>query len=327
MPSRPDDYRRLASLVASGMPLVGLYSGLQAILASRMPARNMFIALIEPPHNLRFPWFADEKIPESPLALYPYEGLTAFLMDRGRRLWKAEEPDFLELTTYVGVAPADWLGIPFRDRRGEVTGAIVVQTYDEGAGYSEEDAEFLEFASLQVSLAVQLHAQDSELAVRRIEELVEQTTELEHLYPGIHAIIAKLIPAARRSFMIARVDPKAGLFRLVYCRDEWEPGRVEPWNLGAGLSGFVYSTSPGFYIYEDGATPLPEGVSAIGDRPAAFWLGAPIRIEGEVTGVVIIQTYDRSEPITREDGLSLQSICPHIGQAIARTELFRHGMD
>lgn len=58
--------------------------------------------------------------------------------------------------------------------------------------------------------------------------------------------------------------------------------------------------------------------------PPADRLGATILVNGLVTGVVMIQTYSPDSPLGREDEHALASLCPHIGTAIAHTELRHH---
>lgn len=162
----------------------------------------------------------------------------------------------------------------------------------------------------------------NELAVLRLAKLVEETTDLDSLYRGIHGIVSGLVPAAARSFIIARIDRGGGLIRPVHAVDARERFAAGPWPLGVGLSGYVASGGGPAFAYEDGVTNLPEGFELLGEKPA-FWLGLPLKEGDEAIGVVIVQTYDHGEALTREDERGLASLRPHIAQAITRTELFR----
>jgi len=125
----------------------------------------------------------------------------------------------------------------------------------------------------------------------------------------------------RKNFVIARIDRAAGVFMPVFCIDEDARHFRKAWPLEKGLSGYVASGAGQSFIFEDGVTPIPEGYPMLGRRPS-FWLGVPIRLGSLLMGVVITQSYDPEEGITREDERMLEDICPHIAGAIARTELF-----
>ncbi len=316
-----DDYTRLAALVGGKVPLSGLFKEMEQVFKGRMGIRNMYVALIEQEVYLSFPYYVDEKSPEHELEIYPMEGATAAVIRSRRRRWLVEEPGLLQTVAGIGEVPEDWLGVPLIDRDGLVLGVLAVQSYDKGFRLRQEDADFVEFAAIQVALAVQFHAIDREIAVRRIESLVEETTDLEMIYPGIHTIVAGIIPSALASFIIARLDSKAGVFRLVYCVDDVEELNTGSWPSDAGSSGYIVSGAGQSFIYEDGLTPDPVGFAMFGARPAYF-LGVPIRLGSHIMGVVMTQSYDREQKITREDQRMLEEICPFIAAAIARTELF-----
>ncbi|MCX7023442.1 MAG: GAF domain-containing protein [Spirochaetes bacterium] len=315
------DCLAVARLVCEKIPLLGLYAGCHRVLRKRMPAENMFIALVEGPEGLRFPYYFDVLEPENPLQLFVKEGLTAYVIDAGRLVWTGKDPGILDRIKFVGPRPVDWVGIPLKDRRGGVFGILAVQTYDPGSSYSADDVEFIEFTALQISLAVQLHFYDRDRAITKIIALVDESTDIQDLYPRIHEIAMDLIPVAERNFIIARIDRNAGVFRPVYWRDEKDDYEAMHWPLNEGFSGYICGVTGMSFIYENGMKSIPPGIIPIG-APPTYWLGAPLRGGGEIIGVVVIQTYDPSEPITREDENILNSLCPHIAQAIERTEFF-----
>ena len=315
------DYIDISLLVGTRRPLPILYRGVQDVLLRRMAARNMYVALLEGPDGLRFPFYADEIEPENEFAVYAKEGLTAYVLDTGRATWIGRDPGILERAKFIGPRPADWVGLPLWDRSGAVFGVLAVQTYEAGGAYIEDDLAFLEYAASQVSLAIQLQRLDREIAIARIAALVDDTTDLDELYPCLHAIVAGLIPAAAKSFVIARIDEAAGLFRPVYWRDERDDWDAVEWPLDRGMSGYICRVTGKSFIYEEGRTPLPPEITRIG-APPRFWLGAPLYSGKRIVGVVFTQTYDEERPITREDEATLVSICPHISQVIGRTEFF-----
>lgn len=315
-----DDYHSILELVNSfnSMPLV--YSGCQKVLSSRMPAENMYVSIAE--HDgFRFPFYLDNFEPEDPLVLYPKEGLTAYVMDSKEKYWMSHDPEPPVKYRAVGPSPEDWLGVPLMSRNGDVIGVLAVQTYESGNLYTNANLEFLEYTADALSLAIQLSNQDREIAIRRIAALVDDTVDIDDLYASIHEIMQSVIPASKNNIIIARVDEEAGLFRPVYWKDEKDDFDAMIWPLELGFSGHIYRVSRSSYIHETGTTAMPSDVTPIGFTPS-HWLGAPLFNGTTIIGIVIIQSYDPLEIITKEDEYTLKGICPYIATAIGQTELF-----
>lgn len=316
------DYLDIARLAGIKRPLLALYKEIQGILCRLMPAENMYVSLLDGPDRLRFPYFVDTReAPENLLKVYAKRGLTGYVVDTGHSAWLGRDPELLERAGLFGPQPSDWIGVPLVDRAGAVFGVMAVQTYDEGCSYTEADCAFLEFAASQISFAIQFRHIDQDIAIDKIAALVDETTDLDELYPGIHRIVAGLIPAAERNFIIARIDEKANLFRPVYWRDEKDDGNSIAWPLDHGMCSYICRITRSSFIYEHGKTPPPPNIVRIG-TPPCFWLGAPLFSGKNIIGVVVTQSYDPSQPIAHDDEAALVSVCPHIAQAIGRTEFF-----
>jgi GAF domain-containing protein len=285
-----------------------------------MPAANMFVSLIEG-DGMRFPYYIDEFEAEDTLDYFPKEGWTGYVVDSKVRYWSSQDPAPLPGISPIGQLPEDWLGIPLVDRDGAVMGVLAVQTYEPGSRYSAEDESFLQFTAASLSVAIQLARQDADIAIRRIAALVDEIVDLDDLYARIQIILESVIPAARRNLIFAKVDTAAGVFRPVYWRDEIDSPSSSHWPLNHGLSGYIFGVRGKSFIYEKDKTPLPAGLESTGTEPC-HWLGAPLYNEDRIIGVVMIQSYEPEEIITREDEYVLNSICPYIAAAISHTELF-----
>lgn len=297
-----------------------VYAACHKVLAARMPAANMYISILEN-QGIRFPYYVDDVQQENTLEVYAKEGWTGYVIDSGRRYWLTRDASPPKESSPIGPFPVDWIGVPIPDRDGQPLGVLAVQTYQPGTFYTDDDLEFIEFTADALSLAIQLANQDREIAIRRIASLVDETVEIEDLYLKIHEIMQHVIPAARKNIIIARVDEAAGVFRPVYWRDEKDDYGSMHWPLNVGFSGHIFGVTGTSYIYEDGKTAIPPDVIPIG-CPPKYWLGTPLYGHDRIIGVVVIQTYDSAEVITKEDEYALNGICPYIAAAIGQTELF-----
>ncbi|TFG79816.1 MAG: GAF domain-containing protein [Spirochaetales bacterium] len=315
-----DDYHTVLRLINSHVSLPLVYAGCHEVLRSRMPAPNLYVCILEA-EGLRFPYYEDEQLPENPLEIYPKEGLTGYVIDTGQRFWWSKDRQPPEEATPVGPIPQDWVGVPLINRDGSVLGVLAIQTYQSGTFYSEADVAFIEFVADALSVAIQLARQDREIAIRRIAALVEETIEITDLYPKIHEVMQLIIPAARKNIYIARVDEASGMFLPVYWRDERDSYDTMEWPLHLGFSGYIYSITQKSFIYEDGRSTMPPEVIPIGS-PSTYWLGAPLFSQDRIIGIVVIQSYNSTDIITKEDQYALNGICPYIASTISRTELF-----
>jgi len=317
----PGPYIEIGLMVGRRKHLPALYSHLHAILSREMPARNMFVAILEGEQKLRFPYYVDERDTEDQLADYPKEGLTAFVMDEDRTVHLRLEPGILGTVDVIGELPVDWVGVPLRGRDGAVSGMLAIQSYRDGETFGDDDVRLLEFAAGQLSMAIQLQQFDRDLAINRIAALVDETVDLDELYEGVHGIVADLIPAARSCFIIAMVDAAAERFRPVFWRDSQDDWDAIDWPLDRGFAGYIYNVQKKPFIFERGRTKAPRDYQPIG-APPYYWLGVPLWNPREMIGVVIAQSYEMDNPVTREDMAMLSIVAPHIANAIGRSEFY-----
>ncbi len=138
--------------------LLALFGRIHQIIGRLLPATNFFVALIEASGGtVEFPYFVDEhdQAP-GPLSL-DKATLSNEVIRTGQALLIT--PDRQQglhprLLSVVGHAALDWLGVPLRSTKG-VIGALVVQSYEGGVRYTEQDMALLQFVSAQVASAIE----------------------------------------------------------------------------------------------------------------------------------------------------------------------------
>lgn len=313
-------YRAVARAVSEDLSLTCIYERCHRVIESIMPAPNMFVSVAEP-DGLRFPYYTDQYDPESPLDLYPREGLTGTILNGGKPVW-LRKTGLPEGTRTIGRIPVDLIAFPIPSPDGQTIGAIIVQTYDAAEGYCRQDVDFIEYVATQLSMAIRLADMERQLAIVRIANLVEETVDEADLYPKIQAVIRRIIRPAAKNLLIARVDEAAGVFRSVFVRDEHGWNVPETWPLDFGLSGYLYSERKRSYIYQRGRTELPPDANLPDNDAPAFWLGVPIVWASRIIGVLVIQSYDMADPLTVEDEHALNGMAPYLASTIGKTEFY-----
>ena len=165
----------IADAAGASRDLPELYRRVHEILAELMPARNLYIALIDGERDwIEFPYFVDEEdvAPSSrPLG----KGLTEYVFRTGHTLLASPE-GFRELRDSGAVVPigspsVDWLGTPLKTSERTI-GVLAVQSYTEGTRYSTGDARMLEFVSTHVAMAIERTRVQDERR-RTLERLAE----------------------------------------------------------------------------------------------------------------------------------------------------------
>ena len=148
---------RIAELTTSAEDMPAFYSAIHGLVAELMYAENFYLALVDEETGLlKFEYFIDE-VDDVPPAVRPGKTLTEYVLRTGEPLLVSpavqaalEGKGEVEL---VGAASVDWLGVPLK--RGDATfGAIVVQSYEESARYTETDREILTFVAQHVATAL-----------------------------------------------------------------------------------------------------------------------------------------------------------------------------
>lgn len=185
---------RISEAAASASDLRELFVRIHAVLAELMPAKNFFIARVNPERTeVSFPLFIDEITPPPPPRPHQHY-LSDYVIRTGQALLLRhdEVPAFRERTGYApryGWCKV-WLGAPLVID-GEIVGNITVQDYQDENAYRAEDVPFFTFVAAQVAAALQRHEADQ---TRRRNEAIRRESE-EYFKKSFHASPAIMLLA------------------------------------------------------------------------------------------------------------------------------------
>jgi diguanylate cyclase (GGDEF)-like protein len=355
----------IADLAGSGLEMQEMLGRIHAVVGGLMYAENFYIVLYDDVReSVRFLYFADRLDPyvaepgtEIAIADMP-NSLTVALLRHGRPLLGPSARLRHEMGVHLdiehGPDSADWLGVPMR-RDERVSGAIVVQSYDHPASYSNEDRALLEYVAqhiltaldrkhaqvelerrvdertlelqqanlvLQAEIVERQRAEKLQRALYRITELSVTAGSLEHFYADVHAVVGELLYA--RNFYIALLTPDGEHIEFPYSVDERDSTRVTR-NLTKGLTEYVITH--GEALLADRAR-IAE-LEAVGDvrshgALAHCWLGVPLSRESTVVGAIALQSYTSDIAFTPRDQELLTFVAHHIGGGLARKRTQEH---
>lgn len=286
------------------------------------------------------------------------DGITGFILRTGREVFfeRKSKDRFCEehKIRLVGSHPHQLIGVPLK-RGSQVIGAMVVQSYDERVSYSREDLEVLLFVSQHIVTTVdrvksreltentirertrQLRKMNDELQEeilerQKVESLQQALFEISELaatlegdmdafYKHLHDILARLISAP--NCYISTVSEDGTHLEFPYFSDTQNPYPVKR-EIGLGLTELVLRSGQAELINPPRVLSLAEegqidvSVAQAMLQNANSWLGSPLVVKGEISGVIAVQTYGKFAKYNARDLELLRFVSHHIAVAMER---------
>ncbi len=224
------------------------------------------------------------------------------------------------------------LGVPLKVG-DKVLGVINITDDQKTGAFSEDDVRLASLFADQAAIAVMnarlyeavlqelaevMRAEQVQKALFRISEAAHTAQNLDELYVLIHNIVQDLMPA--RNFGIALYDATTDVLHFPYFIDaSYKHGAPPPRRRGNGLIEYVLNTGEPLLGTTDDIIALinRENISP-GGQPARSWLGVPLKWAERTFGVLIVQTYTESEPLTEEHLQILTFVSAQVVMAIQR---------
>jgi diguanylate cyclase (GGDEF)-like protein/PAS domain S-box-containing protein len=132
-----------------------------------------------------------------------------------------------------------------------------------------------------------------------ISQAAISSDSIDELYQSIHTILAELINV--ENFYIALYDPTNDLISFPYYKDlhDEPPPDARP---GRGLTEYIMRIGKPLLIPLEKFNELVQKgeVETVG-TPSVDWLGVPLKVEGQVIGVMATQSYQETVHFKQED--------------------------
>jgi diguanylate cyclase (GGDEF)-like protein len=302
----------------------------------------------------------DEQVVSQVSAADLKNSLTGYILRTGHHLFLTQETYQQQLAGIsvkdLGAAPVDWIGIPLK-RGTQVIGAMVVQSYDESIRYNREDLEILLFVSQHIVNCVdrvksreltektirqrtkQLRQMNEELQEeiserQKIESLQQALFEISELsasvegdmddfYAAIHDTLSRLIGAP--NCYVAMISSDKKTLHFPYYKDEVQ-SKIEPRPMSLGLTEYVIRHGSAELIDGSRIQQLIESneltvITAESEyQEMDSWIGSPLIIDGEICGVIAVQSYSKEKQYNFKDLEFLRFVSHHIAVALSRKQ-------
>ncbi len=350
----------ISDLSGSERDMPSMLRGIHAIVSTLMYAENFFIVLYNAAQDtIRFLYFVDvqDHSPpgnglDMPLSAIEHTLTWYVIRDGKARMGDAEElrGQASGPVVQIGTDSYDWLGVPML-RDGQLGGALVVQSYQQGIGFTDEDLALLEFVGshiltalerkqgkedleqrvqqrtlelaeanrgLQLEILERQRAEHLQAALFQIADLATADIDQEEFYRRVHAVVGELLNA--ENFFIALLSDDRCRLTFPYSVDAVKlPPAERP--LSRGLSEYVLRRGTALRVDNAEIEELDRrGEIAPGrsGSPATCWLGVPLIVGDEVIGLVTVQSYSALVTYGPADQELLSFVASQIANSLTR---------
>ncbi len=151
-------------------------------------------------------------------------------------------------------------------------------------------------------------------ALYNISNSVNTVKNIQDLFQSIQKHLGEIIDT--KNFYVALYDKKTDTISLPYIIDKEDKFTSFP--AGKTLTGYVIKHKKPILVDEKNYREMSaKGLIEIIGSPSKVWMGVPLKVEGEVIGVVAVQSYEDENLYTKDDLEILQFVSGQLAIAIS----------
>jgi len=321
----------IANAVNTTFDLDAFYESIHKTLSRILDVTNFYIALIDREADIINFSYDTDKLDEHLDIIAnasQSESMTYEVIKKG-------EPIFLKPKQVIenspnndlkmiGVPSESWLGVPLKTK-GETIGAMVVQSYDDPDRYAERDVEILNSVSDYVAVAIdrkreeerRKKSEETNKVLFEISNAINTTRNLYELYESIHRSLERIIDVT--NFYIARYDKKTNLISFPYYVDEYDDFGQDYFHYlkTDSLTNEVFKANKVLFLKKKDLKYRASQNRIVGTTPVV-WIGIPLKVKGNVIGLMVTQSYNDPNLYDQSDVEILNSVSDQVAIAIDR---------
>ncbi|HSF82022.1 MAG TPA: GAF domain-containing protein [Anaerolineales bacterium] len=327
---------RIAEAASAVDDLQAFYAEMHRIVSELMYSENFYLLLYDQSTDLwEAAYFVDQAgdpaPPTSPSSRYP-KSLVAYVYRDGSTLHASremiDEMTRQDLIEPYGTLCVDWLGVPLK-HENQILGVLVLQSYEEGLFYTDQDVEILTFVAHHIAVAL--------TRARAIEQIRRKNAELEvitSIQQGLaseldfQAIVNLVGDKLREVFhtenlSIIWLDEENNQVVPLYDYDRGEKIQTEPWTPRStkALEQVVTKRLPLMWntLAEADAWGLwtPEG--SVETKSGMY---VPVIGRDSVVASIRLINYEREFAFTESDIRLVSTVSNSLGVAMENARLF-----
>lgn len=178
-----------------------------------------------------------------------------------------------------------------------------------------ENGEIVAIASLGLDVTNRNRSEKIQRVIYEISNATNTADNLKHLIENIRTELSNIIDT--RNFFVALYNKENETFSLPFFADEKDNFKTFP--IGKTLAGYVLRNQETLFANKSELkTLIEEGkVELVGAEPEV-WLGVPLIVKGEATGVLAVQSYLDEDAYSVEDRKVLEFVSSQISLSVHR---------
>jgi len=179
-----------------------------------------------------------------------------------------------------------WKGELIHKRKDGSTAYVLSST----SQLKDEQGNVLGIITINKDISDVIQSEKVKGAVYRISELAHSTKGMNDLFANIHIVIGDLMDA--HNLFIALMEPDNETISFPYFIDEKDPPPSSR-KRGNTLTDIVLRTGKHLLAKpEDIQYFIDRGIIEMSGTPAIDWLGVPLKVDREVIGAMVVQSYN-----------------------------------
>jgi len=179
----------------------------------------------------------------------------------------------------------------------------------------DEHGRIINYLKVAENITERKRASQIQKVLYNISNAVITTENFDELIKRIREELGAIIDTT--NFYIALYDKKTDTISLPYFKDEKDVFTSFP--AGKTLTNYVIKTHKSLFATKEEINKLENlGDVEIFGENSKIWLGVPLKIEGEVTGVIAVQSYTDENVYDESDKEILEFVSHHISISIER---------
>jgi GAF domain-containing protein len=156
-------------------------------------------------------------------------------------------------------------------------------------------------------------------SITSISQVVSKTSNLNSFYIDLHTQVRNII--GDYPFVVALYQKETASIVVPYIYENGKVDSIEAYPLGAGLISILIRTLQPLLLVEDTEKQAEKLGAKIQGKPAKSWMGAPMIVQGEPRGALIVQDIDHEHAFRNENLPFLMALANQAGSIIYNARL------
>jgi len=185
-------------------------------------------------------------------------------------------------------------------------------------------ANLCDLVGLTLERLAQTEQREKRLAEQKALASISRVTaasasDFDRFFSELHQEVRHVV--GDYAFVVALYDKATRTVRIPYMYEDGRVDKMDAFPLGEGLSSILIRSGKPLLLVEDTERRASELGAKIVGRPARSWMGAPMLVQGEAIGALIVQDLEREHAFNEDDLRFFSALADQVAAIIYNTRL------